>query len=190
MDLVISGVAYVLGDAVDTDQILPGRLLTGSFLRPDERADLGRGALSGVPWELAGLPRGRTRFLAEGESRSGFKIVIGGWEFGCGSSREHAVHALAAAGVELIAARSFGRTFFRNAAATGALALAEYASQSDNIAATGDKVAADLALGLLTHLDSGRTIELRVPEPMASMLAYGGLFGYARHVGMIPEGRP
>src|SRR5688572_933335 len=100
MQSVISGKAYVLGDNIDTDQIIPAEYLSFNPAIPEERKMFGRYANSGVPPKDAGLPAGNARFVPEGEYKSPYTIVIGGKNFGCGSSREHAPLAYAEAGIQ------------------------------------------------------------------------------------------
>src|SRR5512143_2444818 len=89
----IRGKAYVLGDNIDTDQIIPAHYLTYNPAIPEERRQFGRYALSGVPAGQDGLPEGRKPFVDQADpanTRSVYTVVIGGKNFGCGSSREHA----------------------------------------------------------------------------------------------------
>src|ERR1044071_1165355 len=116
MKSVYSGPVFVVRDNIDTDQIIPAQYLTLVPTIPDEYEKLGSYALIGLPDNL--YP---ARFVAEGKTKTDYKIVIAGRNFGCGSSREHAPIALGAAGVEAVIAESFARIFFRNAVATGEL---------------------------------------------------------------------
>src|SRR5512143_3941323 len=77
----IRGRAYVLGDNVDTDQIIPAHYLMYHPAIPEERRMFGRFAMSGVPLAQAGLPGGHVHFVDQSDpknTRSGFSIVIGG----------------------------------------------------------------------------------------------------------------
>ncbi len=115
MQAIIRGRAYVLGDSVDTDQIIPAAHLVYSMSDPEERRKYGRFALSAVPSEAAGLPTGHVPFVQEGEDRSDYAVIVAGGNFGCGSSREHAPFALREAGVQAVVASSYARIFYRNA---------------------------------------------------------------------------
>src|SRR5512132_3218825 len=97
----VAGIATVLGDDIDTDVIFPGRYL--AVLKPEEQA---RHLFEPLGEAL------RQRVIAGG-------VIAGGWNFGCGSSREHAVTAMIGAGVRLVVAKSFSRIFFRNAVNNG-----------------------------------------------------------------------
>src|SRR5437763_1467034 len=103
----ITGKAYVLGDNVDTDQIIPARYLTFNPAIPEEYKQFGKYALSSVPLSQAGLPKGRVPFHTADEFVSDYKIVVAGKNFGCGSSREHAPIAPGAACRARAAARRF-----------------------------------------------------------------------------------
>ena len=119
---IIEGKAYVLGDDVDTDQIIPAEYLSFNPSDPAERKYFGMYAMAGVPVDQAGLPEGGQRFVAEGGFKSDYAIVIGGKNFGCGSSREHAPLAIAEAGVTAVVAEFYARIFFRNSVNGGYLA--------------------------------------------------------------------
>src|SRR5882762_6922669 len=105
METKIEGKAYVLGDNVDTDQIIPAEYLTLNPSIPEEYRQFGKYALSSVPAAQAGLPKGHVPFHEPGEDFiSPYTFVIGGKNFGCGSSREHAPIALDAAGIKVVIA--------------------------------------------------------------------------------------
>ena len=104
----ITSPVYVVQDNIDTDQIIPAQYLTYNPAIPAEYKMFGKFALVGVPDDQAGLPKGHVPFHTPGgdEFISPYTIVIGGKNFGCGSSREHAPIALAAAGVVAVVANS------------------------------------------------------------------------------------
>src|SRR3954463_8172172 len=104
MQSTISGKAYVLGDNVDTDQIIPAQYLTYNPAIPEEFRMFGKYALSSVPPAQSGLPKGFVPFHTDDEFLSPYKVIVGGRNFGCGSSREHAPIALQAAGIEAVVA--------------------------------------------------------------------------------------
>src|SRR5437016_163483 len=110
----IIGKAYVLGDNVDTDQIIPAQYLTFNPAIAEEYRQFGKYALSSVPPAQAGLPKGHIPFHTDDEYRSPYQIIVAGKNFGCGSSREHAPIALDAAGIEAVVAEFYARIFFRN----------------------------------------------------------------------------
>ena len=114
MEPVITGLAYVLGDNIDTDQIIPAQYLSFNPSLPEERKFFGMYAMSSVPGGQRGLPDGSVPFVRPDEFKSDYTIVIGGKNFGSGSSREHAPLALAEAGVKCVIAEFYARIFFRN----------------------------------------------------------------------------
>src|SRR3712207_3737677 len=121
MESVITGVAYVLGDNIDTDQIIPAQYLSFNPSLPEERRYFGMYAMSSVPEGQRGLPDGTIRFVRPDEFKSDYQIVIGGKNFGSGSSREHAPLAMAEAGVKCVIAEFYARIFYRNSVNGGDL---------------------------------------------------------------------
>src|SRR5256885_12936269 len=116
MQSVIGGKAYVLGDNVDTDQIIPAQYLTFNPSIPEEYRMFGKYALASVPPDRAGLPKGHVPFHGpDDEFVSPYGVIVAGKNFGCGSSREHAPIALAAAGIKAVVAEFYARIFYRNA---------------------------------------------------------------------------
>ena len=82
MQSMIAGKAYVLGDNLDTDQIIPAQYLTFNPSIPEEYKQFGKYALSSVPPAQAGLPKGHVPFHTKDEFVSDYKIIIGGKNFG------------------------------------------------------------------------------------------------------------
>ena len=189
MEKTISGKAYVLGDDVDTDQIIPAGYLMYDPTRPEERKLFGRYALSGVPNEQAGLPSGKIAFVDQNDKEntaSEFRVVIAGRNFGCGSSREHAPLALAEAGVKVMVAQSYARIFFRNAVNGGYVLLLEASARLCEMIATGQEVQIDMSGHSLKVVDTKEeAIELQPLGDVSAIIEAGGLFGYAKEIGMI-----
>jgi 3-isopropylmalate/(R)-2-methylmalate dehydratase small subunit len=188
MDTTIRGKTYVLGDNVDTDQIIPAHYLMYNPAVADERRQFGRYALSGVPDDAAGLPAGHIPFVDltdETNTRSDYTIVLAGKNFGCGSSREHAPLALAEAGIKAVVADFYARIFFRNAINGGYLIPLEWAGQERPVASTGDELEIDLGANTLTHSGTGQNWPLRPLGDVAPIIEAGGLFEYARQSGML-----
>src|SRR5438046_8380293 len=121
MQSIITGRAYVLGDNVDTDQIIPAQYLTYNPAVAEEYKMFGKHALSSVPPAQAGLPKGHVPFHTKDEFVSDYQIIVAGKNFGCGSSREHAPIALDAAGITAVVAEVYARIFFPNAVKWGTL---------------------------------------------------------------------
>ena len=185
METRIRGKAYVLGDDVDTDQIIPAEFLNYNPSIPQERKYFGMHALSGVPIDHAGLPAGGRRFVADGQTQSEFSVVIGGRNFGCGSSREHAPLAIRAAGVSVVVAEFYARIFYRNSVNGGHLVPAETDERLIERIATGDDVEIDLQSGTLTNHTSSQRFPLKPLGEATSIIEAGGLFEYARKAGML-----
>ncbi|MBI2300723.1 MAG: 3-isopropylmalate dehydratase [Armatimonadetes bacterium] len=185
MDKLIQGRAYVLGDKVDTDQIIPANYLVYDPSKPEERKLFGRYALCGVPPEGAGLPDGGVPFVEEGAESSEYRIVVGGRNFGCGSSREHAPLALAEAGITVVVAESYARIFYRNSVNGGYLVPAECAERLVEQVRTGDELRVDLAAGTLENLTRGTTHKLLPLGAVVGILEAGDIFKYAGSVGML-----
>ena len=181
----IEGRAYVLGDSIDTDQIIPAAHLVYSMTVPEERRMYGRYACSGVPSEQAGLPEGGIPMTHEEAWKSEFTIVIAGSNFGCGSSREHAPFALQEAGIEAVVATSYARIFYRNAVDGGFVVPFESEERLVDRIRTGDPVVIDVPAGTLTHEPSGETMLLRPLGDVADILRSGNVFEYARQAGFI-----
>jgi len=180
MSKVIRGKAYVVRDNIDTDQIIPAQYLTLVPTIPEEYEKLGSFAMCGLPKDQ--YP---TRYITEGQTRTAYKIVISGRNFGCGSSREHAPIALGAAGCEAVVAESFARIFFRNSVATGELYPVEATVRVCETIQTGDEVELDLDANTLTVLKSSKVIATKPLGDARPVIDAGGLFDFARQTGMI-----
>src|SRR5437868_7725247 len=161
MQTIIEGKAYVLGDNVDTDQIIPAQYLTYNPSIPEEFKMFGKYALSGVPEEAAGLPKGHVAFHGPDDAFvSPYRIIVAGKNFGCGSSREHAPIALAAAGIAAVVAEFYARIFYRNSVNGGYLIPIESKTRLIDQVCTGDEVIIDLAARTLTNKTTGDVWEL------------------------------
>jgi 3-isopropylmalate/(R)-2-methylmalate dehydratase small subunit len=185
MQSIITGRAYVLGDNVDTDQIIPAQYLTLNPAIHEEYRQFGKYALSSVPPSQSGLPKGHVPFHTADEFVSDFKIIVAGRNFGCGSSREHAPIALDAAGIEAVVAEFYARIFFRNAVNGGYLMPFECVRRLCDVVCTGDELELDVAASRLHNRTTKETYELKPLGEVAPILEAGGLFPYARKVGML-----
>ena len=181
----IRGRAYVVGDNIDTDQIIPAEHLVYSLTEPEERKLYGRYALSGVPVEQQGLPDGGVPFTPEDGYRSEFTIVVGGTNFGCGSSREHAPFALREAGCEAVVAETFARIFYRNSVDGGFVAPFEAMERLVGSIKTGDELEIDTANYTLTNHSRGDSHLLKPLGDVAEILKAGNVFEYARQAGLM-----
>lgn len=160
--LILRGrVAIVLGDNIDTDMIYPGRYLniTDREKTPEHL------------FEMA-YPDLRS------ELRPG-DFVVGGKNFGCGSSREQAAAALKFAGAGAVIAASFARIYYRNAINLGlpAVVAADAAAQCSR----GDELEIDLVRGEVRNLTANRVIAAAALDPRAvELLESGGLIPYLK----------
>ena len=178
--MTITGRVYVLGDNIDTDQIIPAEYLSLVPTIAEEYRKLGSYALAG----LARTPD-QPPFVPPGTMTTPYAIIVAGKNFGCGSSREHAPVALGAAGLQAVVAESFARIFFRNCVATGELYPCETPARLVDAFRTNDQAVLDLEAGTLTHADTGTVHRLRPLGDAGPVIAAGGLFAYARQTGMI-----
>jgi 3-isopropylmalate/(R)-2-methylmalate dehydratase small subunit len=153
--------AWVYGDNVDTDVIIPARYLITS-----DPIELAKHAMEDLDPSFA-------------EQVSHGDVVVAGSNFGCGSSREHAPIALKAAGVSAVVAGSFARIFFRNAINVG-LPICVSPDAVAGIAA-GSEVEVDLAAGVVTNKSSGQTFAVEpLPPFVLEIVAAGGLVPWVR----------
>ena len=156
---MIEGKAIKYGNNVDTDVIIPARYLTTSD--PDELA-------AHCFEDLDPSFKGKVQ---PGD------IVVAGTNFGCGSSREHAPIAIKASGISCIIAETFARIFYRNALNIG-LPIMECPEAAKDIQ-DGDRVAVDLAKGIITNITRNRTYKAApFPPFMQELIKAGGLVQY------------
>jgi 3-isopropylmalate/(R)-2-methylmalate dehydratase small subunit len=182
----IRGLAYVVGDAIDTDQIIPAEHLVYSMTQPEEKRLYGRFALSSVPPAGQGLPYGHRPFTEPDAYRSRYTIVVAGSNFGCGSSREHAPFALQEAGCEAVVAEGYARIFYRNAVDGGFLVPFESMERLVTEVRTGDELEIDTTLGKLTNHTTAKEYLLKPLGDVADILRAGDVFAYARQAGLMP----
>ncbi len=155
---------WKFGDDIDTDAIIPGR-----FLTINDPKELAKHAFEGTRDEYAkGVKAG--------------DIVVGGSNFGCGSSREHAPLALIGGGVKVVIAQSFARIFFRNSINVGVLPVV--CNDSDKIT-DGASITVNLKEGFV-EIDGKRFTIEPVPEFMQGIIDAGGLVEYAKNLKELP----
>ncbi len=144
------------GDNVDTDVIIPAR-----YLNTSDHAELASHCMEDID----------KTFVSRVKSGD---IITAGWNFGCGSSREHAPIAIKASGISLVIAKSFARIFYRNSINIG-LAIVECPEAADGIS-EGDKVEADLDNGIIRNLTTGKEFRTApFPEFVQKIIENGGL---------------
>ena len=156
--MIIKGKVFKYGDNIDTDQIFPGR-----YLELTESEDMARHALEGIDPEF-------TNKVEPGD------IIVGGKNFGCGSSREHAVICLKESGVGAIIAESFARIFYRNGINMG-LPLIEVSNISD-IVDEKDPLSIRLEKGIIEKEGTVITEFKKLPENILDIIKSGGVINY------------
>jgi len=185
MESVITGTAYVLGDNIDTDQIIPAQYLSFNPSIPEERKFFGMYAMSSVPEGQRGLPDGNIPFVREGEFKSDYSIVIGGKNFGSGSSREHAPLAMAEAGVKCVIAEFYARIFFRNSVNGGYIVPLEAKERLVDKIRTGDELEVHLDEQYVLNRTRNERYDLRPLGDVLPIIEAGGIFEYAKQAGML-----
>jgi 3-isopropylmalate/(R)-2-methylmalate dehydratase small subunit len=183
----IKGKVYVLGNNIDTDQIIPAEHLVYSLTDAQESKKYGHFALSGVPPEQAGLPQGDIPFIVGNQEHSEYTIIKAGANFGCGSSREHAPFALHQAGIKAVIAESYARIFYRNSVDGGFLIPLELVETHANNIKTGDLLEIDLEQYIARNQADDTRYGLKTMGDVLPIIAAGGLFAYARQVKMIKK---
>jgi 3-isopropylmalate/(R)-2-methylmalate dehydratase small subunit len=181
MQSVFTGPVYVVRDNIDTDQIISAQYLNLVPTIAEEYEKLGSYALAGLPESLYPV-----RYVAEGKLDSEYPIVVGGRNFGCGSSREHAPIAMGSAQCRVVLAESFARIFFRNCVATGELYPCEMTERLCDVLKTGDVVTVDLDAATVTVKNTGKVYHFKPLGDVRPVVDAGGIFNYARKSGMIP----
>ncbi|MGE8642319.1 MAG: 3-isopropylmalate dehydratase small subunit [Achromobacter sp.] len=174
MNPLIEGIAAPLPFSnLDTDQIMPKQ-----FLRIIDKAGLDRGLLYDLRFDEHGVPR--PGFVLNHDAYAGASVLVAGPNFGCGSSREHAVWGLQQFGIRAVIAPSFGEIFYFNAVNNGLLLVslppaevdALLARVSNTEEAGGNRVAVDVMAGQVRAAD-GWTANFTLPERHRRMFAQG-----------------
>ena len=150
------GKVHKYGDNVDTDVIIPARHLNTS-----DHKELASHCMEDIDTEFV-------KKVKQGD------IMVGGENFGCGSSREHAPIAIKASGIDCVIAKTFARIFYRNAINIG-LPILECPEASEKIQ-DGDEVSIDFDNGVITNETQGETYQaLPFPDFIKDIMAKGGL---------------
>ena len=150
------GTVFKYGDNIDTDVIVPGK-----YLSINDPQELSKICMEGIDPEFSVRVR-------PGD------IIVGGMNFGCGSSREHAPIGLKAAGVSCVIAESFARIFYRNSINIGLPVLE--APEAAKEASIGDNIEVDISKGII-HNNTTNKIYTFIPFPPSIMyiIAAGGI---------------
>lgn len=150
------GLVHKYGDNVDTDVIIPAR-----HLNTADHKELASHCMEDIDKEFVNK-------VKQGD------IMVGGENFGCGSSREHAPIAIKASGIDCVIAKTFARIFYRNAINIG-LPILECPEASEKIEA-GDEVSINFDTGVITNETKGETYQaLPFPDFIKDIMAKGGL---------------
>jgi len=157
----MQGHTWKFGNNIDTDLIIPAR-----YLNTSDPKELAQHAMEDADPEWF-------KKMKAGD------FIVGGENFGCGSSREHAPMALKAAGVSAVIAKSFARIFYRNAINIG-LPILESPAAAEEIKG-GDEIEVNLAVGKIKDLSSGKEYKAQpFPEFMQAIINAGGLINYIK----------
>jgi 3-isopropylmalate/(R)-2-methylmalate dehydratase small subunit len=160
---MIRGRAHKFGDNIDTDAIIPA-----TYANLTDPAELGRHCMEHIS-------PGFALRISAGD------IIVGGSNFGCGSSREIAPLAIKGAGISGVIAKSFARIFYRNAINI-ALPLLESPEATEGTE-EGDSLEIDLLRGEIRNLTRGKVFKAApYPEFVRELVAAGGLVEYARRL--------
>lgn len=158
---MIRGKVWKFGDHVDTDVIIPAR-----YLNAPEPSELAKHCMEDIDASFAGT-------VQSGD------IMVGGWNFGCGSSREHAPVAIQASGISCVIAASFARIFYRNSINIG-FPILECPEASEAIKA-GDIITVDTKTGVITDETTGETFQAKpFPPFIEKIIEKGGLLPYLK----------
>ena len=150
------GITFKYPDNVDTDVIIPAR-----YLNSQDAKELAQHCMEDIDKDFVNQ-------VHEGD------IMVGGWNFGCGSSREHAPLVIKTSGISCVIAKSFARIFYRNSINIG-LPILECEAAAEQIQA-GDTVSVDFNTGVITDETTGKTDQAEpFPEFIQNIIAAGGL---------------
>lgn len=157
------GKAFVYGDHIDTDVIIPARHLLTSD--PDQLAQ----------HCMEDLDKDFVDQVEAGD------VIVAGRNFGCGSSREHAPIAIKASGIRCVIAKNFARIFYRNSFNIG-LPILECPEAVSGIS-PGDQVDVDFDTGVISNLTTGKTFQAQpFPPFLIQMVEAGGLTSYVKNL--------
>ena len=150
------GFVHKDGDNVDTDVIIPAR-----YLNIADKKELATHCMEDIDTNFVKVVKGGD-------------VMVGGYNFGCGSSREHAPMVIKESGISCVIAKTFARIFYRNAINIG-LAILECPEASEKID-SGDEVAIDFDTGVITNLTKGETYQANpFPDFIKKIIQAGGL---------------
>ncbi len=153
---MVKGKVHKYPDNVDTDVIIPAR-----YLNTANHAELAAHCMEDID------PNFKEK-VTRGD------IMVAGWNFGCGSSREHAPIAIKESGIACVIAKTYARIFYRNAINIG-LPIFECEAAADGIE-DGDEVEVDFSSGKINNLTKGESYQAQpLPEFIQNIVNKGGL---------------
>ena len=154
--MISNGKVHKYGDNVDTDVIIPAR-----YLNTADHKELAAHCMEDIDKDFV-------KKVKDGD------IIVGGANFGCGSSREHAPIAIKNSGISCVIAATFARIFFRNSINIG-LAILECPEASEKIS-DGDEVSVDFDTGIITNVTKNETYKAEpFPEFVKNIIDSDGL---------------
>lgn len=154
------GKAFKYSDNVDTDVIIPAR-----YLNTSDAEELAKHCMEDIDIDFV-------KNVKCGD------VIVAGWNFGCGSSREHAPLVIKTCGIGCVIAKSFARIFYRNAINIG-LPILECEEAADEIMADNE-VTVDFETGIITDTTTGKTYQAQpFPEFIQNIISAGGLLASA-----------
>ena len=157
------GTVFKYPDNVDTDVIIPAR-----YLNTADAKELAKHCMEDIDADYVNK-------VSPGD------VMVAGWNFGCGSSREHAPLVIKTCGTGCVIAKSFARIFYRNAINIG-LPILECEAAAEEIQA-GDQVGIDFDTGRITDLTTGKTYQAEpFPEFIQNIIRRGGLLASLKKV--------
>ena len=158
---MFKGKVWKYGDNVDTDVIIPAR-----YLNTTKAEELAKHCMEDIDSGFAAS-------VQPGD------IMVGGWNFGCGSSREHAPIAIQASGISCVIAASFARIFYRNSINIG-FPILECPKASEAVR-NGDIISVDTKTGIIIDETTGETFEAKAFPPFIdNIIDKGGLLPYLK----------
>jgi 3-isopropylmalate/(R)-2-methylmalate dehydratase small subunit len=158
----LEGKVWKYGDNIDTDVIIPAR-----YLVTTDPQQLAQHCMEDADTSFA-------KNVQPGD------VMVGGANFGCGSSREHAPISIKGAGISCIVAESFARIFFRNAINIGLPIMESPEAARD--AQAGDTLQINLTTGVITNPRTGKTYQAKpFPPFVLDIIQAGGLVEYTRN---------
>ena len=161
MEKKFFGKSHIYGDNVDTDVIIPAR-----YLNTSDEKELSLHCMEDIDKNFVNN-------VKQGD------IMVGGENFGCGSSREHAPISIKASGISCIIAKSFARIFFRNAINIGLpiFEQREFVNECKN----SDEIEVDIESGIIKNVTQNKEYKTKsYPQKIQNLIQKGGLINYTK----------